>query len=186
MPEGTPDAICCLDGADWTLAFAAAALREIGAHAQTKPLSKESVGQLYCQDLTAGSIVIELATTLPQSHASYSSVQFNRDAAAAERAELFNDGWHCVGLWHSHPEAYPRPSSTDALLAADHARAAATHLNGLLFAILGTRPVPDGLAVWVHDGSRFLQARWQSSSPFHDSIAVEIHQGCIKRRPVDK
>jgi len=119
------------------------------------------VGQLYCRDLTAGSIVIERATTLPRSRASYASVQFNPEAAAAERAELFKDGWHCVGLWHSHPEAFPRPSTTDALLAADHARAAATHLNGLLFAIIGTRPVPDGLSVWVHDGSKFWQARWQ-------------------------
>lgn len=162
MPSGRPDAICRLEGADWTLTFTAAALREIGAHAQTKPLSKESVGQLYCRDLTAGSLVIERATTLPRSRAGHASVQFNPAVAAAERAALFNDGWHCVGLWHSHPEAFPWPSSTDALLAADHAKAAASHLNGLLFAILGTRPVPDGLGVWVHDGSKFWQARWHS------------------------
>lgn len=162
MPTGRPDAMCRLDDADWTLTFAGDALRELGAHAQTKPHSRESVGQLYCRDLTSGSIVIERATTLPRSRASYSSVQFNPEAAAAERAQLFNEGWHCVGLWHSHPEAFPRPSSTDALLAADHARAAATHLNGLLFAILGTRPVPDGLSVWVHDGAKFWQARWQT------------------------
>lgn len=162
MPTGRLDPICRLDGADWTLTFTAAVLREIGAHAQTKPLSKESVGQLYCRDLTASTIVIELATTLPRSRASYASVQFNPEAAAAERAKLFTDGLHCVGLWHSHPEPFPYPSSTDALLAADHARAAATHLNGLLFAILGTRPVPGGLSVWVHDGSKFCLARWQT------------------------
>jgi proteasome lid subunit RPN8/RPN11 len=159
---GRPDAICRLDGADWTFTFKAAALREIGAHAQTWPLSKESMGQLYCRDLTAGSLVIERATTLPRSRASFASVHFNTEAAAAEREELFKDGLHCVGLWHSHPEQFPRPSSTDVLLAADHARAAATHLNGLLFAIIGTRPVPDGLSVWVHDGTKFWQARWQS------------------------
>ncbi len=161
MTRGRPDPICRLDGAEWTITFTAGALCEIGAHAQTRPLSRESVGQLYCRDLTASNIVIERATTLPGSRASYASVQFNTKAAAAERADIFKEGWHFVGLWHSHPEPFPRPSATDVLLAADHARAAATHLNGLVFAIVGTRPVPDGLSVLVHDGSKFWQASWQ-------------------------
>lgn len=161
MANSKDDAICRLEGADWTLTVSAAALRQIGAHAQTKRGSKESVGQLYCRDLTAGNIVIEHATVLPRSLAGYASVQFNLEAATKERAELFEKGLHFVGFWHSHPEVFPRPSPTDALLAADHARAASTHLNGLLFAILGTRPVPSGLSVWIHDGSQFWQAHWE-------------------------
>lgn len=155
------DATCRIEGADWTLTFKAAALRQIGAHAQTQRASKESVGQLYCRDLTAGTIVIEHATVLPRSRAGYANVQFKPEMAAKERAELFIEGLHCVGLWHSHPEAFPRPSTTDALLATDHARAASSHLNGLLFVILGTRPVPGGLSVWIHDGSQFWPASWE-------------------------
>jgi proteasome lid subunit RPN8/RPN11 len=161
VTHSKPDPTCRLEGADWALTFKAEALRQIGAHAQTQRASKESVGQLYCRDLTAGAIIIEHATVLPQSRAAYASVQFNPEVAAKERAELFKEGLHCVGLWHSHPQAFPHPSTTDSLLAADHARAAASHLNGLLFAILGTRPVPCGLSIWVHDGKQFWPAHWE-------------------------
>jgi len=155
------DATCRIEGADWTLTFKAAALRQIGAYAQTQRTSKESVGQLYSRDLTVGTIIIEHATVLPRTRAGYASVQFTPEVAAKERAELFKEGLHCVGLWHSHPEVLPRPSTTDALLAAEHASAAASHLNGLLFAILGTRPMPGGLSVWAHDGVQFWPARWE-------------------------
>lgn len=161
MTHSKLDATCRLEGADWTLTFKAATLRQIGAHAQMQRASVESVGQLYCRDLTAGTIVIEHATVLPRSRAGYASVQLIPEVAAKERVELFKDGLHCVGIWHSHPEAYPRPSQTDSILAADHAIAASTHLNGLLFAILGTRQVPDGLSVWAHDGVQFWPARWE-------------------------
>ncbi|WP_082608135.1 Mov34/MPN/PAD-1 family protein [Acidovorax sp. Root219] len=155
------DASCRLAGAGWVLTFSEASLQLIGSHAQTHHSSKESVGQLYCRDLTLTNIVIEHATVLPKSRAGFTSVDFNPDVAAKERTQLFERGLHCVGLWHSHPEPSPRPSPTDALLAADYARAASTHLKALLFAIVGTRPVPEGLSVWFHDGSQFLPAIWE-------------------------
>lgn len=162
MTNSKHDATCRIEGAYWTLTFKAAALQQIGAHAQTQRSSKESVGQLYCRDLTAENIVIEHATVLPRFDVGYASVQFNPEVAMKERAKLFKEGWHCVGLWHTHPEAFPRPSQTDSILAADHARVAVTHLNGLLFAILGTRQIPEGLSVWAHDGVQFWSSRWES------------------------
>lgn len=161
MTHSKLDATCRIEGADWTMTFTAAALCQIGAHAQTQRASKESVGQLYCRDLTAGTIIIELATVLPRARAGYASVQFNPKVAMKERGKLFKEGLHCAGLWHTHPEAFPRPSHTDSILAADHARAASTHLNGLLFAILGTRQIPGGLSVWAHDGVQFWPTRWE-------------------------
>lgn len=161
MTASKLSATCQIEGADWTVTFTAAALRQIGTNAQTQRASKESVGQLYCRDLTLRAIIIEHATVLPRAFARYASVQFIPEVAAKERSELFEEGLHCVGLWHSHPEAFPRPSTTDSLLATDHARAAASHLNGLLFAILGTRPIPGGLSVWAHDGVHFWPAHWE-------------------------
>lgn len=160
MPSPTPIASYRVEGAAWTLSFTAEVLRVLGGQIQTGWTSKESVGQLYCRDLTQSDIVVGLATLLPKTRAHYSGVQFNPEVAAKERATLFEDGWHCIGLWHTHPEPYPEPSPMDALLAKDHAQAAASHLTGLVFAIVGNRPPPEGLCVWLHDGTRFLRADW--------------------------
>jgi len=153
-------ATCRVAGATWSLTFTREVLQFVAAHAQRTRASKESVGQLYCRDLMTSHITVGHATVLPRTRASYSGVQFNPVAAADERATLFKAGWHCIGLWHSHPESHALPSSTDALLATDYARAAATHLNGLVFALLGTRPLPDGFTVLLHDGARFWVTDW--------------------------
>jgi len=70
-----------------------------------------------------------------------------------EREQLFTLGWHCVGFWHTHPEADPKMSNEDRALAKEHARAAMTVINGLVFAIVGTQPLPTGLRVWCHNGA---------------------------------
>ena len=164
MASKSADATCMVAGAAWTLTFTEAALLCIGSHAQRKRGVNESVGQLYSRDLTGSSIVIDLATVLPKTRGSYTGVQFNPEVAAQERVELFGAGWHCVGLWHTHPEPNPEPSPTDGLLAKDYARAASNHLNALLFVILGTGSLPHGLSVWLHDGVKFWRAEWSTST----------------------
>lgn len=154
------DASCRVAGASWALTFPSEVLQLIGSYTQRTRFSRESVGQLYCRDLTTTNIVVGHATALPRTRAFFSGVQFNPTVAMEERASFFQLGWHCIGLWHSHPESHPQPSATDTALAKDHAKAAATHLNGLVFAILGTRPLPGGFSVWLHDGDRFLKAEW--------------------------
>lgn len=160
MSSKTTNASCRIQGAAWTLTFTAEVLQMLSRQGQTGWASKESVGQLYSRDLTQADIVVGLATVLPKTRAHYSGVQFSPEMAANERARLFKAGWHCIGLWHSHPEPYPEPSAEDGMLAMNHAQAAATHLYGLVFAILGNRPLPDGLGVWLHDGTKFLRADW--------------------------
>lgn len=161
MGSARVHASCRVAGAAWALTFTNEVLQLIGVHTQRTRFSRESVGQLYCRDLTTTNIVVGHATVLPRTRAFFSGVQFNPAVAMEERASLFQSGWHCIGLWHSHPESHPQPSATDTALAKDHAEAAATHLNGLVFAILGTQPLPSGLSVWLHDGGRFLEANWE-------------------------
>lgn len=147
-----------LRGALWCLQFSVAALQTMSAHIQRGPRSRESVGQLYSRDLTSDRIVIEEATVLTPAWAAWARVKFNPHHAAAERAKQFESGLHCVGLWHTHPEALPTPSSDDKLLAREHALSAKGQLTGLVFAILGTQPIPAGLRVWVDDGEALCLA----------------------------
>ena len=74
----------------------------------------------------------------------------------------FENGLHCVGLWHSHPEPLPTPSDEDKALAREHALAASGQLVGLIFAITGTRPMPDSLRVWIDDGEVLRMANAQT------------------------
>lgn len=136
----------------WCLQFSALAMRKLHAHAQRKPSSRESVGQLYSRDLTPDCIVIEEATVLTPTWATWSRVRFDPRRAAAERARKFESGFHCVGLWHSHPEPLPTPSDEDKALAREHSLAASGQLAGLVFAIVGSQPVADSLRVWIDDG----------------------------------
>ena len=159
-----------LPGALWCLQFSAVALQTMCACVQRKPGSRESVGKLYSSDLTSNCIVIEEATVLTPTWAVWARVQFDPRRAAAERASKFKRGLHCVGLWHTHPEASPNPSSDDKAVARDHALCAKDQLTGLVFAILGTKPLPAGLRVWVDDGEKLLQT---AQIPAQTSLAGE-------------
>lgn len=141
-----------LPQANWALEFAASALETLRKHVQASSGSKESVGQLYSRDLTGSRLVVDAATVLKPTWAAWAKVRFDTKQAMAEREVLFERGLHCIGLWHTHPEPNPTPSPEDRALARDHALAAQPQLNGLVFAIVGTLPLPLGLRVWIHDG----------------------------------
>ncbi|WP_353398539.1 Mov34/MPN/PAD-1 family protein [Hydrogenophaga sp. 5NK40-0174] len=147
-----------LPGAEWSLQFDEAAVSMLQRRMQRWARSKESVGQLFTNDLTASTIVISKATSLKALHASWSTVAFDPFDAMRQRQDLLQEGLYCIGLWHTHPEAVPEPSGCDERLAADHARAATTILNGLAFVIIGNRPFPHGWYVGFHDMNRFLRA----------------------------
>lgn len=151
-----------LPGALWCLQFSAVALRTLRAHVQRKAGSRESVGQLYSRDLTPDCIVIEEATVLTPTWAAWARVRFDPRLAAAERVSKFENGLHCIGLWHSHPEPLPSPSDEDKAFAREHALAASGQLAGLIFAIVGSRLMPDGLRVWIDDGEFLRMANAQT------------------------
>lgn len=145
-------------GAEWELRFTESVIALLWSRAQRRWYQRESVGQLFSSDLTGRVIVIDCASVLRPKRSGWSSVTFDFDEATSQRNSLFREGKHCVGLWHTHPEANPTPSGTDARLAADHAQAARPVLNGLVFAIVGNRSFPRGWNVAVHDGMMFHQA----------------------------
>jgi proteasome lid subunit RPN8/RPN11 len=153
-----------LPGASWSLQFSEAALYTLLEHVQRSRSSKESVGQLFARDLSVNPIVVEVATVLTPTRAAWARVTFDTNRAMVERDALFRRGLHCVGLWHTHPETSPTPSTDDRILAREHALAARPQLAGLVFAIVGTSPPPVGVRVWVDDGIEFREAlAWNDS-----------------------
>ena len=147
-----------LPGAAWSLEISNEGLAVLKSHVQRGWLKREIVGQLYARDLTAEIVVVEVVTKLPAQWSAFTSVGFDLRDAEAERERLFEQGLHCLGFWHTHPEPIPHPSGTDLQMAADHANASESLFSGLLFLIVGKAPFPRGLGVWFHDGYKPLRA----------------------------
>lgn len=150
-----PRRVYALGGAHWCVSVESEVLDLFERYRQRHWWSSERVGQLFSTDLTGSNIQVSHATVLEPKRASFARVSMDLVSASREREALLAEGLHCVGLWHTHPEPCPRPSGLDERLAADHARAALSLLNGLLFVIVGNRAGPDDLFVAVHDGQRF-------------------------------
>lgn len=159
-----------LPQAAWRLSFAPEVMQVLRRHAQVGRLSRESVGQLYARDLTASTVEVAKATCLKATYARWARVRFDVRQAMRERERLFADGWHCLGFWHTHPEPSPQLSSEDRAMARDHAQAALSVTNGLIFAIVGTLPLPAGLRVWFDDGVALDTMERLSAAP--DSVVA--------------
>lgn len=144
--------------ASWELVLPEGLLDSLTAHAQHSHRAPEAAGQLYAHSLTTQTVVIEHMTLLQPKRPARNKFRFDLAGAVEERAALFMQGLHCVGLWHTHPEPIPRPSPEDLALAKNHAEAASHQLAGILFLILGTAPLPHGLLVGAHDSQKFWTA----------------------------
>jgi proteasome lid subunit RPN8/RPN11 len=141
-----------LPGATWTLHFSDRATALMNSHRQKNWRQPETVGQLFSPDLTGQTVRVSEASVLIRVRTSRTSVTFDPEEAAEQRNFKLGEGLHCIGIWHTHPGAAPQPSGTDERLAADHATAAGSTLNGLCFVIVGTGMSPKSWYVGVHDG----------------------------------
>jgi proteasome lid subunit RPN8/RPN11 len=154
-----------IQGASWHLTFTEATIKFLRSHAQVRWLQKESVGQLFTDDLTSAEITITAATRLKPRRASAARVTFDPEEAIRQRETALAQGLYCVGFWHTHPEKFPSPSGNDERLAKDHAQAARSVLNGLAFLIVGNQPNITDWYLAIHDGQEFHRMREFELSP---------------------
>ncbi len=148
-----------IPGASWSIQFSKEVVTFMNGHRQKRWLQSETVGQLFSPDLTGPLISISEASVLKRVRATRTSVSFDPEEVASERDQKLEQGLYCVGIWHTHPEPKPAPSYTDERLAADHALAAKSVLNGLCFVIVGTASSQNGWYVGIHDGRSFHRAQ---------------------------
>lgn len=153
-----------IPGALWCLEFPVNMIEKFQPYVQTNFLKPESVGQLYSICRTSTVVRIDDVTNLKPKWARFKGVSFDSLAAQLEREEKFENGLHCLGYWHTHPESVPTPSQTDVDMMAEHALASKNMFSGIIFVIVGSSPAPQGLRIWFHDGFKlweFLEVKIQ-------------------------
>ena len=152
------DAIFKLAGGAWHIVFSRACIQLLEKHSQRHSHQDEAVGQLFTCDLTGATYASTWRLYSDRGMTSRTSVTINVAEAMSQRHDLLAKGSYCIGLWHTHPANKCEPSGPDECLAADHALAARSVLNGLGFVIVGKRPFPLGWYIGVHDGVGFHRA----------------------------
>ncbi len=70
-----------------------------------------------------------------------------------EIQKLFQEGFHFVGDWHTHPEREPTPSAWDIDSMKDCFKKSRHQLRAFLMVIVGRADFPDGLWVSLHHNS---------------------------------
>ncbi|MGC6693531.1 Mov34/MPN/PAD-1 family protein, partial [Burkholderia pseudomallei] len=110
-----------IPGDDWGLVLEDDGLETLRSRVQGDRCTAESVGQLYASSLSSRQVAIRIATLLRPKHAHRTRVVIDKRFAEEERKTMFERGMHCAGVWHTHPELHPAPSSDDQMLAEDYA-----------------------------------------------------------------
>lgn len=128
-------------------------------HRQTRWWHCEAGGLLFAS-IVGKTIKVEVATgPRPTDRRTPLSYWPDRLAEQAEIDDHFERGLHYVGDWHSHPQKFPRPSARDERTMQSRVKLSAHQLNGILFAIIGQAPLPQGLTLMLHDGEEWHELR---------------------------
>ncbi len=130
------------------LHFTTEVLKHMYTHAQTRWCHKEAGGQLFSSAPEMKEVVIGVVTG-PHRVDRRGRHSFHPDNKAADqdREQLFSEGYHAVGLWHTHPEATPHPSKTDRDTAFNYLEAFNGDLEGFLLVTLGNKGSPLNMSV---------------------------------------
>jgi integrative and conjugative element protein (TIGR02256 family) len=109
--------------------------------------AKEIGGQLFAR-FTPESVDVTVATiTKGKSRRTRFGFFPDRDAERADVLSLFKRGLHYLGDWHTHPQDFPTPSSTDERKLRDIFINSNHELPFMLLVVVGTTTTPKGLYI---------------------------------------
>ncbi len=143
-----------------TLVLSESVIEHLVRHRQIGRDSHEAGGQLFAH-IEDSIIRIELATgPRPSDRRRPRSFLPNRLAERQEIQQLFKEGLHYVGDWHTHSERHPRPSPIDIASFQDMFCQSRHHLASFVLVVVGTAALPCGLFVGIAN-----ERSWRELSP---------------------
>ena len=141
------------NNSDISVTFESEVLGLFERHKQLSEKSLEAGGQLFAR-FNATEVVISKATGLRDGDKRGRYLFWpNRKKEQNEIKELFGEGYHYVGDWHTHPEPVPTPSNTDLVNILECYNQSKHDLKYFIMVIVGTAAFPDGLYVSAHNSS---------------------------------
>lgn len=130
--------------------FEPTVLGHMYAHVQRRFYQKEAGGQIFSETPHDSAVVVK-GISGPNSRDKRQRHGYVPDAAqaTADRLLQLQQGRYPVGLWHTHPEAYPEPSGLDQLTTREWLSDFQGSMHGFLLVILGNVEVPPNMTVWL-------------------------------------
>lgn len=140
--------------------FTTQALEHMYAHSQLRPWQPEAGGEIFSAEPHASGLVITSATgPNPSDHRTRRGWNPDTPAADMNRRNEFARGRHAVGLWHTHPEPHPSPSSLDQETTREYLKSFHDQRSRYFMVIIGNRGNPPAMGVWVL--SEHAAGRWE-------------------------
>ena len=105
---------------------------------EPKDKKRESGGQLFSHNPHKKNVVIDRITG-PYISDKSSRYSWKPDVQkmSKDRENLFEEQYYIVGLWHTHPEGYPKSSNQDKKTCRKHLDLLEENYNGFLLCTMG-------------------------------------------------
>ena len=134
----------------------AGVMRRFRKYRQMRWYQKEAGGQLFATLESNRVIIVEATGPRKTDRRTRFGYLPDRAAERQEIVERHAKSLHYIGDWHTHPEQLPQPSHLDLESIAECFRKSKHHLNAFVLVVVGTKRLPDGLSVSIHDGNERL------------------------------
>lgn len=139
------------NNADIRITFEKEVLELFEQHKQLSEKCLEAGGQLFAR-FNEKEVVISKATGLRNGDKRGRFLFWpNRKKEQNEIKELFGEGYHYVGDWHTHPELIPTPSNIDLVNILECYNQSRHDLKYFIMVIIGTDAFPNGIHVSIHN-----------------------------------
>ena len=133
------------------LTFEAQVLKHFQKFKQLLPEDLEAGGQLFAT-FKANEVSVKVATG-PYKEDRRKKFSFwpIRKKSQQDISQLFDNGLHYIGDWHTHPQEIPIASSQDNFSMRDKYIKSQHELKTFVMVIVGQNSFPEGLWVSIHD-----------------------------------
>jgi integrative and conjugative element protein (TIGR02256 family) len=128
-------------------------LQHFERHRQAKRSQSEAGGQLFARFDEGEVRVAKVTGPRSTDRRGRTFYRPDRRAEQLEIDELYKEGLHYVGDWHTHPSPSPVPSFLDIESMFEVVARSGHDLQGFILVIVGTEPFPSGLRVSLYSAA---------------------------------
>lgn len=139
-----------LPGESGVVIFSSTVLEHMYGYAQRSCFSREAGGQLFSSVVNRPLVeVTHVSGPNKEDRRGRHKLDWDIPQANSDRDAHFREGRHVVGLWHTHPEAFPSPSGQDEKTTRQFLEAMEGTMQGFLQVIVGNKGTIPNIGVWV-------------------------------------